>query len=87
MLALVAHHEGEGNSSRRIAEAEMFKENLYYKNERSMKFTLFLAKTQAMFNIFTQEEEPMSSDAKMRFLFERVQHRELKSTISALRVK
>jgi hypothetical protein len=87
MQALAAHHEGEGNSSRRIADAERLKTNLHYKSERHIKFQVFLFKAQEMFNIFDLEGEPMSDDAKLRFLFERVQHPELKSAISALQVK
>jgi hypothetical protein len=87
MMALVAHHEGEGNSSRRISDAERLKTNLIYKSEKSSKFQVFLSNCQKMFNIFDLEEETMSEDAKLRFLFERVQHPELKSAVSALQVK
>jgi hypothetical protein len=87
MMALIAHHEGEGNSSRRITDAERLKTDLHYKSERQMKFQVFLSKCQEMFNIFDLEEETMSEDAKLRFLFERVQHPEVKSAVSALQVK
>jgi hypothetical protein len=49
LLALKAHFQGEGNSSRRIAEADNIRENLHYKNEKSFRFQLFLDKLQSMF--------------------------------------
>ena len=42
MLALREHYQGEGCASRRIALAERMRENLHYKNERSLAFSVFL---------------------------------------------
>ena len=42
---------------------------------------------QHMFNLFEEESEPMTEASKMRFLLEKVNHPQLKSDISALRVK
>ena len=36
MIVLRAHYSGEGNSSRRIGEAERLRDSIHYKNERSM---------------------------------------------------
>ena len=40
-----------------------------------------------MFNLFEEESEPMTEAAKLRFLFDKVNHPQLESDISALRVK
>ena len=42
MLAFREHHQGEGNASRCIALAKCMRENLHYKNERSLAFSIFL---------------------------------------------
>ena len=42
MKALRDHFKGEGNATRRIAEAERLHESLHYKNERSLSFEVFL---------------------------------------------
>ena len=60
---------------------------LHYKNERSLSFTTFLAKMQYMFNLFEEENEPMTEAAKLPFLFDKVDHPQLESNVSALRVK
>ena len=62
-------------------------ETIHYRNERSLSFTTFLAKMQHMFNLFEEENEPMTEAAKLRFLLEKVNHPQLKSDVSALRVK
>ena len=85
--ALVAHYEGEGNTSRRIAEAERIKKDLHYKSERSLSFASFLAKLQLMFNIFNEEGEPYTDSQRLRTLFEKVQHPDLAPAINALKVR
>lgn len=85
MQALRDHFSGEGNVTRRIAEADRLKENLHYKNERSLSFESFLTKCENMFNIYEKHGEAMTEDAKIRFLFKNVQHPELKSEIAALK--
>ena len=42
MLALREHYHGKGNASMHIASAEHMRENLHYKNERSLAFSIFL---------------------------------------------
>ena len=42
---------------------------------------------QHMFNLFEEENEPMTEAAKLRFLLDKVNHPQLKSDVSALRVK
>ena len=39
------------------------------------------------FNLFEEKNEPMTEAAKLRFLLDRVNHPQLKSDVSALRVK
>ena len=85
MKALRDHFAGEGNATRRIAEADRLKNSLHYKNERSLSFETFLTKCQRMFNIYEKEGEPMPDDAKLRFLFEKIQHAGLQTQIEALR--
>ena len=42
MSALRAHYQGEGNTTRRIAEAERLRDYLQYRNERGISFTFYL---------------------------------------------
>ena len=85
--ALYAHYQVSGNTNWRIAETSHLNETLHYKNERSLLFTTFLAKMQHMFNLFEGDDEPMMEAAKLRFLLYKVNHPQLKSDVSALRVK
>ena len=87
MKALRNHFSGEGNTSRNKAEADKLKESLHYKNERAMTFEIFFTQCQKMYNIYDKEEEAMSEDAKIRFLFKRIQHPSLQPAIEALKVK
>ena len=81
---LKTHYEGDGNISRRIATAEQIQKTLFYKQERSMKFTVFLAKLQFMFQIFKHEDEEMSESAKIRHLLDRVQSPYLSQMVTNL---
>ena len=85
--ALRAHYSGEGNTSRRIADAERIRDTLHYKNERALQFSAFLDKIQKMFNIFAEEGEPMTEQAKVRMLLAKVEHPQLKDAVGALRVR
>ena len=87
MLALREHYSGEGNASRRIATAKRMREGLHYKNERSLAFSIFLARMQKMFNIYEEEGEEFTENAKLRELFKRVQHPQLQDTVKALKVR
>ena len=87
MLALREHYSGEGNASRRIATAIRMREGLHYKNERSLAFSIFLDRMQKMFNIYEEEEEEFTENAKLRELFKRVQHLHLQDTVKALKVR
>ena len=87
MEALRNHYGGEGNASRRIATAEKLRETLHYKSERSMPFSTFLDRMQKMFNIFQEEGEELTENAKVRELLKRVQNNQLQDTVKALRVR
>jgi hypothetical protein len=87
MKALRDHFLGEGNATRSLASAEGLRSSLHYKNERSMAFETFLTQCQRMFNIFNQENEPMSEEAKIRFLFQSIQHKDLLVAVEALRAQ
>jgi hypothetical protein len=81
---LQLHYEGEGNVSRRITQAEALHKSLFYKQERSMKFTVFLSRLQTMFQIYKQEGEDQPESAKIRFLLNRVQAPHLAQTVTNL---
>ena len=50
-----------------------------------MSFEIFLTQCQKMFNIYKKEGGEMSEEAKVRFLFSKVQHTGLHSYINALK--
>ena len=85
MTALRDHFAGEGNATRNLAEAERLQQAIHYKSERAMTFENFLTQCQKMFNIFEKEGEEMSEEAKVRFLFKKVEHSGLRSPIDALK--
>ena len=85
MELLRAHYTGEGNQTRRVADAERLRDTLHYKSEGAMPFSNFLSKCQKMFNLFEQSGEGYTEAMKLRFLFEKVQNAELKTTVEALK--
>ena len=87
MEVLCNHYGGEGNASRRIATTEKLRESLHYKSEHSLPFSTFLDRMQKMFNIFKEEGEQLTENAKVRELFKCVQHTQLQDTVKALRVR
>ena len=66
------HFAGEGNATRWIAVAERLRDTLYYKNERSMTFEIYCNKAQKMFNIFKQQQELMTDEAKVQFFLKKL---------------
>ena len=87
MIALHNHYGGEGNVSCQIAVAERMRDNLHYRNECTLSFSIFLDRMQHMFNIYEEEDEPFTEKAKVRELFKQVQHRDLQDTVKALKVR
>ena len=87
MEALRNHYGGEGNASRHIAIAEKLRETLLYKSERSMPFSTFLDHMQKMFNIFQEEGEELTENAKVCELLKHVQNNQLQDTVKALGVR
>jgi hypothetical protein len=87
MQALRNHYSGEGKTSRRIAVAERLRDSLHYKNEKSLAFSTFLDKLQKMFNIFEEEDEAITEQAKVRMLLKKVEHPQLQDAVGALRVR
>ena len=87
LKALRDHYSGKGNTSRRIAVTERIRDTLHYKNERAMAFSSFLDKMQKMFNIFEEENEVISEQAKVRMLLKKLEHPQLQDAIIALRVR
>ena len=87
MEALRNRYGGEGNASRHITTAEKLCETLHYKSERSMPFSTFLDHIQKMFNIFQEEGEELTENAKVRQLLRHVQNNLLQDIVKALRVQ
>ena len=87
MKALRSHFAGEGNATRNLSTADRLKESLHYRSERSMTFETFLNQCQKMYTIYDKEGDPMSDEAKVRFLFKRIQHSSLRSSIEALKAQ
>lgn len=85
MQALKDHFSGEGNVTRRIAEAERIRDTLQYKNERNLTFETYITKCEKMYNIFENHGETMEEDAKIRFLFKNIHHSGLEADIAALK--
>ena len=84
MEALRNLYGGEGNASRCIATAEKLCETLHYKSERSMPFSTFLDRMQMTFNIFQEEGEELTENAKVCELLKRVQNNQLQDTVKVL---
>ena len=81
MMALREHYSREGNASCRIATAERMRESLHYKSEHSLAFSVFLDRMQRMFNIYKEEQEEFSENAKIHELLKQVQHPQLQDRI------
>ena len=86
ILALREHYSGEGNASQHISSAEWIREGLHYKNERSLAFSIFLDCMQKMFDIYEEEGEEFTENAKLQELFKRVQYPQIQDTVKALKV-
>ena len=63
------------------------REGLHYKNKRSLAFSIFLDRVQKMFNIYEEEGEEFTENAKLRVLFKQVQHPQIQDTVKALKVR
>lgn len=85
IIALRRHYEGEGNSTRRIAEAKRIQNTLHYKSERSLPFNAFLGSLQKMFHIFEKQGEALTERAKVDELLTKCQHPDLNAAIAQLR--
>ena len=85
MIALCCHYAGEGNSTRRIADAKRIQNTLHYKTEQALPFNKFLDSLQRMFTIFEEENEPLTERAKVDELLTKVQNSALAAAVSQLR--
>ena len=81
MEALRRNLTGEGNGTGNLAESERLNESLHYKSEIAMFFEISLTQCQKKLNIYEKEGEEMSNEAKVRFLFRKVQQTGLRSSI------
>ena len=87
VLELRCHYEGEGNQSRRIASADKYRKTLHYKSERAMPWETFLDRMQKKFNIYKEEGEEMTENAKLHELLKRTKHPQLIESVKALEVQ
>ena len=87
ILELRRHYEGEGDQNRRIASADKYRETLHYKSEHVMPWETFLDRIQKMFNIYKEEGEEMTENAKLPELFKRTKHPQLTESVKALEVR
>lgn len=87
ILALRRHYAGEGNTTRRIADAKRIQASLHYKTERALPFSKFLDSLQRMFTIFEEEKEPLTERAKVDELLMKVQSSSLVTAVSQLRYR
>ena len=85
MIALCRHYAGEGNSTRRIADAKRIQNTLHYKTEQALPFNKFLDSLQRMFTIFEEENEPLTERAKVDELLTKVQNSALAAAVAQLR--
>ena len=87
MSALRAHYQGEGNTTRRIAEADRLCDSLNYRNEQGLPFISYLSKMQQMFTLFKENKEPYSDTMKLWFLYDTIKHPQSMTTVSTLQVR
>jgi hypothetical protein len=85
MIALRRHYAGEGNSTRRIADAKRIQTTLHYKTARALPFNKFLDSLQRMFAILEEENEPLTERAKVDELLTKVQNTALAAAVAQLR--
>ena len=84
--ALRAHYQGEGNTTRRIAEDERLRDSLHYRNERGLPFASYFSNMQQIFTLFEENKDPYSDAMKLRFLYYTIKHPQLMPTVSMLQV-
>ena len=84
MSALRAHHQGEGSTTRSIAEAERLRNSFHYRNENGLPLASYLSRMQQMFTVFEENKETYSDDTKLRFLYDTIKHPQLMTTVSTL---
>ena len=75
------------NVTRRVTEADRFKETLHYKNDRSLTFENLLTKCHKINNTYAKYGAIMIEDAKTHFLFNKFQHRVFESVVDAMKAK
>jgi len=63
---------GPGNVSRRVGNAKLVRANLHYKNERAMKFTVFLTKLRHVYQVYEEEGRPVPEEEKVEELLEKI---------------
>ena len=69
---LKAHYDGEGTNTRHVRDAVNWHKNLSYRNERALSVETFYSKVQNMWNLFARNGEPVTDQAKICWLLDRV---------------
>ena len=82
MIALHRHYAGEGNFTRRKADAKRIQNTLHYKTERVLPF---LDSFQRMFTIFEEENAPLTERVKVDEILTKVQNSALAAAVEQLR--
>ena len=86
METLRGYFSGEGDATRNLLESEKLNKSLHYKSEREISIKISLTQFQKMLNIYEREGEEMSDEAKLRFLFRKIQHTGLRSSNDAINI-
>ena len=71
-LALSDYMRGAGNVSRRIGTAKQIRQTLHYRNERAMKFPVFMTRLRHMHRVFEEAGRPLTEDEKIEDLLEKI---------------
>lgn len=68
---------GAGNVSRRIGSVKALRQSLHYKNERAMKFTVFVTKLRHIYRVYFDEGREVSDADKVDDLLGKLNHQGL----------
>jgi hypothetical protein len=85
MVALRRYYTGEGNSTRRIADAKKIQSSIHYKTGCALPFSKLLDSLQRMFTIVKEEHGPLPKRAKVDKLLSKVQSSGLSAAVAQLR--
>ena len=88
MEALRKHYSGEGNTSRRIAVAERYRDTLHYKNEKALLvLNLSWIKSKLCSTYLRRKVSLSRNRPRFRMLLKKVEHPQLQTAVGTLRVR